>query len=49
MNLQKGKGALKLKGDDGSVKKKKKKKSKELALTDDGVARAIEKVIRLYL
>lgn len=37
MSLQKGKGALKLKGDDGSVKKKKKKKDKQLSLveTDD--------------
>ena len=49
MSLQKGKGTLKLKGDDG-IKKKKKKKSKdkdpdnELALIDQGVSDSAPKV-----
>ena len=44
MGLEKGKGALKLKGDDGSVKKKKKKKDKSLALVEDDNADAKPKV-----
>lgn len=45
MGLEKGKGALKLKGDDGTVKKKKKKKNdKSLALVETDEAEAKPKV-----